>query len=813
LELALNRRGVFFKKLAVSDLEFFEARAAGLPTRGFSLAINAPIAEAALPRAAQRCGYWKIEGRQYPAGKVELFELHRAVDWQLSGPGTDDPLPPAGIGDWFAAQYETAAEGQVSLQWRLITRARHRVLWGEIQEAMHRHLVARMAHFSDVHPEYETIGRMLDRSDAAEEETEFGGHDTDHERKPPPAADGDFSDRTRRLSGGALVQYADYQPSTNYQPNTPIMPARLAPPPLLPANELGPATPGRPTPRADSLLKLARALRPILVTEIPVAREREEARAAQERTEEQQAAEQAAAAQERTEEQQAAEQAAAAQERTEEQLAPEQADAAQERTEEQPAPEPTPAMQEHAEQRLLLTRDEQRDAEQRDEQQLVLAHHGQQRPELLGAPEQQRAPVRAEQPRLPDQQRAPDQQPPVARAEAPSAPVQSGNNHWLRTASASVLGLLLLGALGLRNTETLSGLVCDRVGVHCAPREIINDARAPLALPPDERPKQTANVPAPEPQVEEPATTASIPAASAPEPAASKPADTTAPARAPYVDEVVWRFLEDTRNSDQLKSFLTQFPTSPYRIPALTRLAAIEPKVTECDLLAAHPLDQLRSPEVTGVSIQLLNSILATHACEHAVADYPEAPRFPLQLGRGYEKAKRYEEAHRWYARGADLGNAQAMHNLGFQFATGQGVRRDYAEARKWFARAAALGNAAAMVRMGELYANGYGVPRDYGEAGRWFLQAADRGIPLAMSHLGDLYANGRGARRDYAEARAWYRKAAQLGSAAAMYNLALLNEQGRGGPRDYGEARRWYTKAADIGDEEARRSLARLRR
>jgi len=353
LEVALNRRGVFFKKLAASDLEFFEARAAGLPTRGLLLSINAPIAEAVLPRAAQRRGYWKIEGRQHPAGAAEPFELHRAVDWQLSGSGTDDAVPPVAAGDWLAVQYETADDGRVSFLWRVITRAKHRGQWGDVEGAVNRHLVSRMAHFADVHPEHEAIEHLLGQPDVAEEDEDLFAAEEEsfREHAPLPTESGDFGESTLRQSDGAIVQYV------YYEPYAPPAPARLPPPP--PVREPLPAANDPPLPKIDSLLNLAKALQPIVVKEIPAARQWEEA-----------------------------------------QRAPERLDAA-------PAP--------------------------------------------------------------------------VAVAPVTVVPAAAGKSHWLRTASASVLGILLLAALGAKNTDTIAGLACERLGVHCVPREVIAGLRLPVA--------------------------------------------------------------------------------------------------------------------------------------------------------------------------------------------------------------------------------------------------------------------------------------------------------------------------------------------
>jgi len=669
VEGTLNRRGIFFKKLAAPDLEFFAARTASPANRRIALTINAPIAEAALPRAAQRGGYWKVEGRQYPAGAAEPFDFNRSLDWQLSGPGTEGAVVRAvAAEDWFAVQYEIAPDGKVSFLWRAIMQRGQRSLWHKIEDGISRHLVARMAHFSESHPEYDAAGALFDGvAGGLEEELE-----------------GVAAGVRSLLANIALPGFGSHQASAPFSAGTISHDApRLSPTeasiPLAPSsppfeNELPSATEGKApsAPAIDAMFNLGKAQEPILLGDVSASLAKE-------------------------------------------------------------------------------------------------------------------MPVVAPQ---------------IALSAA--KPPASGRSRRLGKLSASALGLLVLATLGAKNSDAVGAFACEKFGLHCmdkrqARSEALTLPAAAVTAPADD-PVHTGSVPS------------SAPLGPPPSPKAAEDG-VEAAAHAPYVDEVVWRFLKDTRNSDQLKNFLLQFPTSSYRPLAQIRLAALEPKVTECDLLAAHPFDQQKNPEVSGVKIQFLNTTLATRACERAVEDFPEALRFPLQLGRGYEKAKRYDEAHRLYLKAAELGNAQAMHNLGFQYATGQGAPRDYALARKWFSEAAALGNAAAMLHLGQLYANGLGIHRDYGEARRLFAQAADRGIPIAMIYLGELYASGSGVPQDYNEARQWYRKAAQLGSAPAMYNLGLLHEKGRGGPRDYAEARKWYAKAADIGSDEAKRSLARLKR
>ncbi len=62
------------------------------------------------------------------------------------------------------------------------------------------------------------------------------------------------------------------------------------------------------------------------------------------------------------------------------------------------------------------------------------------------------------------------------------------------------------------------------------------------------------------------------------------------------------------------------------------------------------------------------------------------------------------------YQKAADLGNADAMFNLGWLYEDGNGVEQSYEKAAELYQKAADLGNAIAMNNMGLLYESGYGV-------------------------------------------------------------------------------------------------------
>lgn len=79
----------------------------------------------------------------------------------------------------------------------------------------------------------------------------------------------------------------------------------------------------------------------------------------------------------------------------------------------------------------------------------------------------------------------------------------------------------------------------------------------------------------------------------------------------------------------------------------------------------------------------------------------------------------------------ADAGDADAQHELGLAYATGQGVAPDAVEAGRWFRMAAAQGHALSGYRLGFMYLQGRGVAdhRDYVRAYMWFTLAAEQGV------------------------------------------------------------------------------------
>jgi len=126
-----------------------------------------------------------------------------------------------------------------------------------------------------------------------------------------------------------------------------------------------------------------------------------------------------------------------------------------------------------------------------------------------------------------------------------------------------------------------------------------------------------------------------------------------------------------------------------------------------------------------------------------------------------------------WYQKAATQGNATAQYNLGFMYATGEGIPIDDSKAIEWYQKAAVQGNADAQTNLGARYMIGDGVPKDAVKGMEWLRKAAAQGNADAQNRLGVMYAFGVGVPKDVAMAVKWFRKAAAQGNAYAQDYLA----------------------------------------
>lgn len=211
----------------------------------------------------------------------------------------------------------------------------------------------------------------------------------------------------------------------------------------------------------------------------------------------------------------------------------------------------------------------------------------------------------------------------------------------------------------------------------------------------------------------------------------------------------------------------------------------------------------MREMLLTGTLILVAHSLMAAPPheddswLESAITAYrPEMP--PLDIAA--------------LRQSADSGDADAQNNLGFMYASGQGVPKDYTEAARWYRKAADQDYPDAQNNLGVMYNNGQGFPRDYAEAIRWYRKAADQGDVKAQYNLGQIYRHGCGVTQDYVEAALWYRKAADQDYAYAQHNFGVCYKNGQGVPRDNDKAYLWLELAASksVGAEPKKSAAVR---
>jgi serine/threonine protein kinase len=134
------------------------------------------------------------------------------------------------------------------------------------------------------------------------------------------------------------------------------------------------------------------------------------------------------------------------------------------------------------------------------------------------------------------------------------------------------------------------------------------------------------------------------------------------------------------------------------------------------------------------------------------------------------------EDAAALLRQSADLGDTNAMQELGECYRTGDGVPKQGLEAERWFLRASVAGNSAAMVSLGALYWLGDDdVPQDDGEAAKWFQRAADLNNPAGLYDLARFYEQGRSVPKSIDRAKQLYQQSAALGNAEAQRRLTQL--------------------------------------
>jgi TPR repeat protein len=183
-------------------------------------------------------------------------------------------------------------------------------------------------------------------------------------------------------------------------------------------------------------------------------------------------------------------------------------------------------------------------------------------------------------------------------------------------------------------------------------------------------------------------------------------------------------------------------------------------------------------------------------------------------------KMTHYAKAREVWETLAEVGNGDALFNLGVMAEDGLGEARDLAKAEALYTGAANGNNFKAQYRLGLLYSTGGLLNKDIAKARVYLTLASQHGDKDAWAMLTQLDDAGQvltplqqadllSARGQHAQAAERYAALATQDDALAQTRLAWMYEAGRGVLQDLSEAARRFELAAHAGQAEAQYALA----
>lgn len=217
-------------------------------------------------------------------------------------------------------------------------------------------------------------------------------------------------------------------------------------------------------------------------------------------------------------------------------------------------------------------------------------------------------------------------------------------------------------------------------------------------------------------------------------------------------------------------------------------------KETDCDLLAAEPLDlQGVSKGVAPNEIKIED---AYAACLTAVADHPDIARFFFQLGRIELARGNTKQAIELLKTAAARSHFRAETTLAEILWRGAGGETDVKSALSLLDRAAANGDPYALHALGKRLYHGDRVAQDRKRGLTLMLQAAEMGHTYAMNELGSIFESGDGVKPDPERALGFFKISVERNDIYGYNNMAYLISQGKAGPADPKQALELYIKA-----------------
>lgn len=204
-----------------------------------------------------------------------------------------------------------------------------------------------------------------------------------------------------------------------------------------------------------------------------------------------------------------------------------------------------------------------------------------------------------------------------------------------------------------------------------------------------------------------------------------------------------------------------------------------------------------------------------------------------IDLGILYETS-RPETSFKWRSRAVAAGNNRAALDLAKMYFDGRGTARNYGEAKLLFEKLAKEGNEEANAYLGNMYEKALYVQKNESLALEYYkkglsvdwvkkaydklshkldeerrdneieeqLALAKRGDPNAQRFIGECYYNGYRTTQSYEMAFEWFKKAAAHGNGRAMSLLGDMYVNGHGVKQDLKKAKKYYKDAIKHGEK-----------
>jgi len=180
--------------------------------------------------------------------------------------------------------------------------------------------------------------------------------------------------------------------------------------------------------------------------------------------------------------------------------------------------------------------------------------------------------------------------------------------------------------------------------------------------------------------------------------------------------------------------------------------------------------------------------------------------------GNGIQKDRR--KAFEYLSRAATFEEPRAMTLLAGYYRSGDVVPQDYKESRRLYQRAIDLGNVDALTNLGVMEYNGEGTSDDepdFTNAANLWQKAVDAGHVAAKYFLAGSLLDGRGVPQDTDKALQLFRETVSEGFPPGQFTYANLLWDGDAVKRDREEAKRLYREAARAGIPPAQQKCEEL--